>query len=111
MNIICKIISLNILNTNNKMAHITYIDDFNNEVETPVCVSPEEDTDRTESTHPKKTEDYDIFIPRKYFPIEKSMIIKPYKGELNKPPSQMLFATWNEQVAYQNAWGKRRKIL
>lgn len=39
-----------------------------------------------------------------YRPIERSYKIKPYIGQLSKPPSKMIFATWTDSVSYTNAW-------
>ena len=93
------------------MSNIQYIDDFDNAMEALYVFDLEENNTSeraTQTSHIPITSDSYKAAQRVYNPIQRSTTIKPYKGELLKPPSIMVFATWNEQVAYANAWNSRK---
>jgi hypothetical protein len=92
------------------MTHIEYIDDIDDTMEAPYVIVLEEDSQETSETQKKKAIDTPITLDsyqaaqRVYNPIQRSTEIKPYKGKLVKPPSEMMFATWNDHVSYNLAW-------
>ena len=89
---------------------IQYIDDLDDTMEAPYVIVLEEDSQEPRETQKKKAIDAPITLDsykaaqRVYNPIQRSTEIKPYKGQLVKPPSEMLFATWNEHLSYALAW-------
>lgn len=92
---------------------IQYIDDLDDTMEAPYVIVLEEDSQEPRETQKKKAIDAPITLDsykaaqRVYNPIQRSNTIKPYKGQLVKQPSEMIFATWNEHLAYARAWETR----
>jgi hypothetical protein len=95
------------------MTQIEYIDDLDDTMEAPYVIVLEEDSKEPSQTQKKKTVDNPITLDsykaaqRVYNPIQRSTTIKPYKGQLAKPPSEMIFATWNDHVSYAQAWDNK----
>lgn len=95
------------------MTQIEYIDDLDDTMEAPYVIVLEEHIQETSETQKKKAIDTPITLDsyqaaqRVYNPIQRSTKIKPYKGQLVKPPSEMIFATWNDHVSYAQAWDNK----
>jgi hypothetical protein len=95
------------------MNDIEYVHDFDNTMETPFVFVLEEHIQEPGETQKKKVDTTPITLDsykaaqRVYNPIQRTNDVKPYKGDVVKPPEKMIFATWNDHVAYTLAWESR----
>lgn len=88
------------------MTLIEYVDDI---TETEYLINTDEEETTIKRSNPIEIPKsiIDSFRNKHVAYIDKNYTIKPYKGPLTKPPEQMIFATWNDHVAYAQAWKKK----